>query len=152
MNIDETTIGIWFMELSDAATGDGSRNIGDILIMVTAVGEGTRMEGRFRWYDENDPGNDAFSGKDRKRWFHGDGPTLSPQSSIDNVRTVLAGMKHLSGRPIHEMLRDPRETLQQFTERFLAQPWCHFKQVTTEEARAMGLDVGDSDATQEAQP
>ena len=58
--IDENFVGMWFMNLSQTVDWMGS------LMMDEG---GFKMVYRFRYYDSEDPGNDPYSGKDKKSWY-----------------------------------------------------------------------------------
>lgn len=89
---------------------------------------------RFRHYDLDDPGNDPFSGKDRKTFYSG--RTATPMTDEEakvqmetaiSLMNVVVPPKEQHFCPIYSS--DPKKCM----ELLQKQPWAHMKQISKEE-------------------
>lgn len=116
MTIDENTVGIWFVSVSDTQ---------DWLGTLVDLGNGQlKIEYRHRYYDEKDPNNDAFSGKDRKSWYSAQ--TKMPREEAIEVMRLL--VRVMPGKS-YELLMGPDRNVDEFLERFKKMPFVHMKRV-----------------------
>lgn len=116
-------IGIWFMAV------DGVMDFMGVLWYPKDAEKGRGVY-RFRHYDLDDPGNDAFSGKDRKSVYQLSFPR-------EDEEQVIAAMDSISG--LAQMVYDKvdlyeraiiQDTGRAAGEWILKQPWCHVKTVS----------------------
>lgn len=92
-------------------------------------------EYRFRYYDESDPDNDAFSGKDRKSFYTGTF-TGSQDEAYATTLEFMDRLRSLTGKSLYHSFSfmplfsaDVKFIAEQLTQ----QPWAHVKKVTPEE-------------------
>lgn len=117
-DVTENTIAIWFLQLTD---------ISDFIAHLKKTDEGLVLQYRFRYYDEEDPGNDAFSGKDRKTWYTAKWKGVEAKELvIETVRTMLGRMEEASGYKSDELLMQNGD-LDAFFEEFKKRPYAHLK-------------------------
>lgn len=123
---DDTVIAVFFL-------GWGGGDVMSALKLVEG-GEGTEISLRIRYYDEDDPNNQPFSGKDDKRWFQAVSKHNKEQA-VASMRTVFDSMEEtlqrtqMSTRPHErtELIRGEDEEWEQFLIRFSLQSWVHTK-------------------------
>lgn len=118
MVIDEDTVGLWFMDLTETSDWMGH----------------LRMEGgrpvltyRFRYYDPDDPGNDPFSGKDTKNWFTA-AHAGTREEAIEATRQMVREMERLTGNGCHEILMRGGN-VKRFMNALSRNKWAHLKRL-----------------------
>lgn len=124
LTIDKGTLGIWFTAFRHGPLQ------GDVLMTLErGVGGEYPCHVRLRFYDPADPGNDAFSEKDTKRWVRG---TISADSDAAAVAQVRERALTLPGTITErgELLME--STPEELFERLQSQPWCHWKTIDPE--------------------
>lgn len=95
------------------------------------------LEYRFRYYDPNDPNNDAHSGKDKKSWCRAEGKDDSDETAeklADGINKVLRPVmefRYLSKMDFVDM--HCRNDEPRFIEQLSSRKWAHMKKVTKEE-------------------
>jgi hypothetical protein len=132
--LNEKTIGIWYIQLSEKA---------DWLGHLAHVEDGIELTYRFRYY-EGDQSLMFEESEDRKSWWCG--VISEPRDKV--VETMRNLVKHMCdidnlihATDCHEVIKEPDESLNQFMERFNAMPFTRSKVVPPEEAKEMGLDI-----------
>lgn len=93
--------------------------------MTTPPPEKFEVIYRFRWYDPDDPRNEAFSGKDRKSWYVM--PNLSLDKAFEVSEVLLEGFRKIGVKTIYELIRGEDETDDSFMNRFQEAPFVHMK-------------------------
>jgi hypothetical protein len=115
--LDANVIGMWYIQISPTSDWFGSLRKTDDDIIT--------LEYRFRYYDEDDPGNDPFSDKDTKNWY-----TLTtsvpPGVAICGVRMISATITHATGNKLHEILMHDGD-VERFIEELKQMPFAHIK-------------------------
>lgn len=130
IEINSNTVGIWFFS-------PDNQN-GDLLVTLYRDPELQTLKilGRIRLYDESDPGNDAFSGKDKKEWFEATCKSSNPQEETKKAREFVELFKQGFGKgTVYEVLMDEKGE-EDFKRRFWKMPFVHAKTVTKEEYEA----------------
>ena len=123
-NPEAKYIGVWYVYDLDPPA--------DFLVTAWTLPEDNHqrvyMEGRLRSYDPEDPGNDAWSGRDEKKWFSAKSKEfVGPEEGEKDVDKFVAGFVQRFGGtidyvPVHgdaEMLITQMQT----------RDWCHVKTV-----------------------
>ena len=98
---------------------------GDLLASIEPLADGAKFTFRFRWYDPDEPHNDAFSGKDTKSWYN-----VSCKSLKDARRMLdllIQGSTQMGAGPAHIIERGPTESFESFFDRFKDSPFVHTK-------------------------
>lgn len=116
IEITENTIGLWFMQLSETADFHaGLQQIGP---------ESFELIYRFRYYDQEDPGNDPFSKQDRKSWWKGQfsGPK---EKALLAMREFCRQVGAVQGYEFDEVLMIDGNVAE-FFEVLRGREWCHF--------------------------
>lgn len=123
--IDGKTIGLWFMSLTP---------IQDWLCSLRQGDDGKiEMVYRFRHYDADDPANDPFSGKDKKKWFKVTIPS-TPEKAIEAARQLVAKLEEASGNTADEILMGPGGA-DEFMAMYASMPWAHMKTELVEDSK-----------------
>ena len=118
MKLTKDTVGLWYFQVNETT---------DWLAHLFKIDDGAfKLETRFRYYDPDDPGNDAFSIKDRKSWYE---LTIREQDVavvLKKVRFVVMMMEKQSnhGEPAVELLMD-EQGVDGLIDRLKAQPFAH---------------------------
>lgn len=112
MDIDENTVGIWYIQLSRRSDWMGSirRDVSGAFI----------LDYRFRYYKDDK----AFDSEDEKHWYKVTSKEL--QTLLDNTRQLVGAMATVSGGEQWECMRGER-TPKEFFEAFKALPFVHTK-------------------------
>lgn len=96
---------------------------------------------RIRYYDSQDPGNDAFSGKDKKKWsgWVTKTPVLASEfeEHITNVRAAAVSLADAGFQPpgykLYEVVNNG--DFEAFVKKFLEMPFIHARTPTGDEAK-----------------
>ena len=123
LEVTDDTIGIWF------ATFHGR----DLMVNLSHQPDGAiLLVYRFRHYAEPDSG-DPFDDRDRKSWYRNK-LRLTRDEAIEKVRSwLVVSAASLGGDHIFELIKEPDQSPEDFSELLLSMPWAHSKQVTREE-------------------
>ena len=84
---------------------------------------------RFRYYDQEDPGNDAFSGKDTKRWYSMKGKVEDLTELEKSLHKAAALVADKQGSDVYFV--EVRANGEKAAELLAKQPWAHVKPVET---------------------
>ena len=114
MGPEDEVLGIWNMAFPDFEW------------MGLAIAKGGYVEGayRFRYYDPDDPGNPAFSGKDRKSSY-AVGPVQDTPKERARMVNALSTIYELGSPASREHAHFPGGTLEEAMDWVMAQPWAH---------------------------
>lgn len=124
-------IGFWFVP------GDEK----DWMACIWIRGEELQGTYRFRYYDPEDPGNDAFSGQDRKSWHSLKAKKEQQEKLVESMHDLAKLVSEHHGEPVYWV--PVNDTGEKAVEVLTAQPWCHVKKV--ESAKDLS-DSGEFDA------
>jgi len=127
IEITKDTIGIWFKKCNNG--------MADIMLSLYKKDGKIHISYRIRHYDKADPGNDAFSNKDRKTWFHGVSEgSQDVQEHIEKTRLFLKTLDLVEQKsfPVEECLMTDKGP-EEFMERFKKLSFVHLKKVDKEE-------------------
>ena len=119
MELSERTIGIWFVPIRSPA--------GDWMAALNRDSERSfTATFRFRWYDPDDPANDAFSGQDRKSWYQAKSKDITEAEAVESIRMIADGMAiHAGCEPTELMMGEGG--VEELLERMAQQSWAHIK-------------------------
>jgi len=143
-------IGIWFL------AGEGHDFQMSVWTDDPAESKATAWEAewRFRYYDEEDPRNDPFSGKDRKSFWHGTftgSETEAFEHTEDTIRKMVnmpSWMEKKTGMSYREKQFMPlySSNIEFIIEQLKKQPWAHMKELTKEEYDELMKKEDEEDA------
>lgn len=115
--VDENLIGLWFLPL-DKTT--------DYLCALQRLEDGRfEINYRVRCYDPVDPGNDAHSGRDRKKWWRARG-TGTAAEFLAKVRRIVKTLAYYCGEEASEILMGAGGP-EEFCATLARQPWAHLQ-------------------------
>ena len=100
------------------------------------------LEYRFRYYYPNDPGNDAFSVQDKKNWYKfgtKDDSEEDRAKMVQAIEMIMPVMALKYGNKVDFVDLDCDQSSPKFFFELASRPWAHVKQVSEEEAEAMGV-------------
>ena len=134
IEFDESIIGIWFM------TTDRDQ---DFMLGLNSEGDHLRMRYRFRYY--NPESQRSHDGKDKKNWFSAvvtapRAEAIAKMEACLNQFALAAQRMFESSPKIWSLVRGESETVGDFIDRFKAAPFANFKEMSQEEAKALGLE------------
>ena len=124
--------GIWFV-------GDGESQ--DWLGKLFKEGGKSIFEFRFRYYNEEEPDNKPFSGKDRKNWYQckakddSEG-TLNSLLPIVEAAATMTGARY--GQKPDFIKLECLDSDPKFFFELGSRPWANMKLMTADEAKAQG--------------
>lgn len=136
IELDESIVGVWYM------TTDRDQ---DFMLGLNSEGDHLRMRYRFRYYSPES--SDPHDGKDKKNWFTAvvtlpRAEAIAKMEDCVNEFSLAAQRMFHSSPKIWSLIRGEAETLDDFLGRFRAAPFAHTKELSEEEAKALGL-VGE---------
>jgi hypothetical protein len=118
---DDNLVGLWYIQTTEMQ---------DFLAALMKDGEGFRCEYRFRYYDPEDPGNDAHSGKDTKSWYVMDIKEPDRREVLGKLRLSWAAVARMAGgQTLYEVVRQHGETTDSMVARWVAMPFVHTKEI-----------------------
>lgn len=134
IEFDESIVGVWYM------TTDRDQ---DFMLGLNSEGDHLRMRYRFRYYSPES--SDPHDGKDKKNWFTAvvNSPRVEALAKMEEFMNqfAFAAQRMFGSSPqIWSYVRGEAETLDEFLDRLKAAPFVNFKEVSQEEAKALGWE------------
>ena len=124
IELNERTVGVWFIQLTPAQ---------DWLASIFTTDEGElKAIYRFRYYVDDK----AFDSEDKKNWWEMTS-TKTIAETVENFREIYDKLWQLSGGDHYEILMD-ENGMDDFTERFRKLPFVNSMEISKEEAKWMG--------------
>ena len=124
MTLDENTVGIWYISLSEDE---------DWLMTVNQTKDEYTMKYRFRYYEDDS----CFDSNDRKSWYSGVMPKdkITLEELIEKMRVTVTMMGKMRGVEDYYELLMGDGNLKQFMKEFMELPFVHAREPTEEEKR-----------------
>jgi hypothetical protein len=114
--VDKDLIGMWYVQID---------SMSDWMGYLKKEPDGVvSVEYRFRYYDRDDPDNDAHSDKDTKSWG-GAHSKMEPAEAIEYMRFIANAMCVMGGK-MYEVLMHDGDT-DRFMRELSEQPFAHVK-------------------------
>ena len=119
MVIDESIVGLWYLEMSNGNLGGGIWRIPDA--------RGFIMRWRFRYYLDDK----TFDSNDKKNFYSLESNDLN--KLLFSFRYIIKMGEETFNTKAYEFLRGENESVDDFAARYLKAPFIHMREATPEE-------------------